>query len=215
MTQDSACAARSASCRRTPCCSTTRSPPTSPMAGPAPAQEEVEAAARVAQIHDFIASLPEGYATKVGERGLKLSGGEKQRVAIARVMLKNPPVLVLDEATSALDSRTEQALQEALERDRRRPHHAGDRAPALDRDRRRRDRGARAGPRRRARHARRAPGAPRPLRRDVAAPAGGAGGRGGGVTRRRFTRSRQSERSLARQWNWPQGFPESRTSGAQ
>ena len=86
------------------------------MAARAPRQEEVEAAAKVAQIHDFILSLPEGYATKVGERGLKLSGGEKQRVAIARVMLKNPPVLVLDEATSALDSRTEQALQDALER---------------------------------------------------------------------------------------------------
>jgi ATP-binding cassette subfamily B protein len=83
---------------------------------PGASHEEVEAAARVAQIHDFIASMPDGYATKVGERGLKLSGGEKQRVAIARVMLKNPPVLVLDEATSALDSRTEQALQEALER---------------------------------------------------------------------------------------------------
>ena len=112
----SACAGPSASCRRIRCCSTTRWPRTSPMAAQAPAQEEVEAAARVAQIHDFIQSLPDGYATKVGERGLKLSGGEKQRVAIARVMLKNPPVLVLDEATSALDSRTEQALQEALER---------------------------------------------------------------------------------------------------
>lgn len=83
---------------------------------PGATQAEIEAAARVAQIHDFILSLPDGYATKVGERGLKLSGGEKQRVAIARVMLKNPPLLVLDEATSALDSRTEQALQEALER---------------------------------------------------------------------------------------------------
>jgi ATP-binding cassette subfamily B protein len=83
---------------------------------PGASQAEIEAAARVAQIHDFIASLPEGYQTKVGERGLKLSGGEKQRVAIARVMLKDPPVLVLDEATSALDSRTEQALQDALER---------------------------------------------------------------------------------------------------
>ena len=83
---------------------------------PGATQAEIAAAARVAQIHDFILSLPDGYATKVGERGLKLSGGEKQRVAIARVMLKNPPLLVLDEATSALDSRTEQALQEALER---------------------------------------------------------------------------------------------------
>ena len=83
---------------------------------PGASQAEIEAAARVAQIHDFVESLPDGYATKVGERGLKLSGGEKQRVAIARVMLKNPPVLVLDEATSALDSRTEQALQDALER---------------------------------------------------------------------------------------------------
>ncbi|MEK0081616.1 ABCB family ABC transporter ATP-binding protein/permease [Benzoatithermus flavus] len=83
---------------------------------PGASREEIEAAARTAQIHDFIASLPEGYDTRVGERGLKLSGGEKQRVAIARVMLKNPPVLVLDEATSALDTRTEQALQEALER---------------------------------------------------------------------------------------------------
>jgi ATP-binding cassette, subfamily B, heavy metal transporter len=70
----------------------------------------------VAQIHDFIASMPEGYATVVGERGLKLSGGEKQRVAIARVVLKNPPILVLDEATSALDTRTELALQADLER---------------------------------------------------------------------------------------------------
>jgi ATP-binding cassette subfamily B protein len=83
---------------------------------PGAGQAEIEAAARVAQIHDFITSLPEGYATVVGERGLKLSGGEKQRVAIARVVLKNPPILVLDEATSALDTRTELALQADLER---------------------------------------------------------------------------------------------------
>ena len=75
---------------------------------------EIEAAARVAQIHDFISSLPQGYDTVVGERGLKLSGGEKQRVAIARVVLKDPPILVLDEATSALDSLTERQLQAAL-----------------------------------------------------------------------------------------------------
>ena len=77
--------------------------------------EEVEAASRAAQLHDFVMRLPDGYATKVGERGLKLSGGEKQRVAIARALLKNPPVLIFDEATSALDSKTEQAIQSQLE----------------------------------------------------------------------------------------------------
>ena len=79
-------------------------------------QAEIQAAARGASIHDFIVSLPLGYETKVGERGLKLSGGEKQRVAIARTLLKNPPILILDEATSALDSRTEAAIQDTLER---------------------------------------------------------------------------------------------------
>lgn len=76
--------------------------------------EDVEQAARLAQIHDFITSLPEGYDTQVGERGLKLSGGEKQRVAIARTILKDPRVLVLDEATSALDTHTEKEIQTAL-----------------------------------------------------------------------------------------------------
>ena len=79
-------------------------------------KQEVEDAADGAAIHDFIQALPNGYESMVGERGLKLSGGEKQRVAIARTLLKNPPILVLDEATSALDSRTEQAIQETLER---------------------------------------------------------------------------------------------------
>ncbi len=77
---------------------------------------EIVEAAKGAAIHDFVAALPQGYDSMVGERGLKLSGGEKQRVAIARTLLKNPPILVLDEATSALDSRTEQAIQETLER---------------------------------------------------------------------------------------------------
>ena len=81
---------------------------------PGATQEEVEQAARAAHIHDFIASTPKGYATMVGERGLKLSGGEKQRVAIARTLLKNPPVLVFDEATSALDSANERAIQAEL-----------------------------------------------------------------------------------------------------
>jgi ATP-binding cassette subfamily B protein len=79
-------------------------------------RQEVEDAARGAAIDRFIAVLPERYNSMVGERGLKLSGGEKQRVAIARTLLKNPPILVLDEATSALDSRTEQAIQETLDR---------------------------------------------------------------------------------------------------
>ena len=78
--------------------------------------EEVENAARSAQIHEFVKSLPDGYETTVGERGLKLSGGEKQRVGIARTVLKNPPILLLDEATSALDSETEHEVQDALER---------------------------------------------------------------------------------------------------
>jgi ATP-binding cassette, subfamily B, heavy metal transporter len=78
--------------------------------------EEVHEAARLAQIDSFIRALPQGYSTMVGERGLKLSGGEKQRVAIARTILKSPPILLLDEATSALDSHTEKEIQDALDR---------------------------------------------------------------------------------------------------
>jgi ATP-binding cassette subfamily B protein len=85
-------------------------------ARPDAGDEEVEEAARAAQIHDLIASLPDGYDTVVGERGYRFSGGERQRIAIARTILRNPPILVLDEATSALDTQTERAVQEALER---------------------------------------------------------------------------------------------------
>jgi ATP-binding cassette subfamily B protein len=81
---------------------------------PDASRAEVEAAAKAAKIHDFILSLPDGYDTTVGERGLKLSGGEKQRVGIARTLLKNPPILILDEATSALDTQTERDIQESL-----------------------------------------------------------------------------------------------------
>jgi ATP-binding cassette, subfamily B, bacterial len=84
-------------------------------ARPDATDEEIEEAARAAQVHDLIASLPEGYDTLVGERGYRFSGGEKQRIAIARTILRNPPVLVLDEATSALDNETERAVQQALD----------------------------------------------------------------------------------------------------
>ena len=83
---------------------------------PGASDDEIADAARRANIHEFIASLPEGYDTVVGERGGRLSGGQKQRVAIARVFLKNPSILILDEATSALDNESEEAVQESLER---------------------------------------------------------------------------------------------------
>ncbi len=82
---------------------------------PEATDEEIEEAARAAQIHELIATLPDGYDTMVGERGYRFSGGEKQRIAIARTILRNPPILVLDEATSSLDTQTERAVQEALE----------------------------------------------------------------------------------------------------
>ena len=82
---------------------------------PSATREEVEEAAKSARIHDFIISTPKGYETMVGERGLKLSGGEKQRVAIARTLLKNPQILIFDEATSALDSANERAIQSELQ----------------------------------------------------------------------------------------------------
>jgi ATP-binding cassette subfamily B protein len=85
-------------------------------ARPDATDEEIEHAARAAQVHELIAALPDGYDTLVGERGYRFSGGEKQRIAIARTILRNPPVLVLDEATSSLDTQTEYAVQAELER---------------------------------------------------------------------------------------------------
>ncbi|EKN43162.1 ABC transporter ATP-binding protein/permease, partial [Clostridium botulinum CFSAN001627] len=83
---------------------------------PEASYEEVVKAAKLANIHEFIESLPEGYNTYIGERGIKLSGGQKQRLSIARVFLKNPPILILDEATSALDNATEYLIQKSLEK---------------------------------------------------------------------------------------------------
>jgi ATP-binding cassette subfamily B protein len=85
------------------------------LAAPDATDEQIEASARAAHIHDLIADLPAGYDTMVGERGYRISGGERQRLAIARMLLRNPPILVLDEATSALDTRTERAVQQALD----------------------------------------------------------------------------------------------------
>ena len=137
-------------------------------ARPDATDEEIEEAARAAQVHDTIAALPDGYDTVVGERGFRFSGGERQRIAIARTILRNPPVLVLDEATSALDVQTERAVGDALERARRGPDDDRHRPPPLHRARRGPDRGAR---RRRGRRARDPRGAARrgwPIRELVA-----------------------------------------------
>ena len=109
------CAGSSASCPRTPICSTAACARTCASHGPTRPTSELEEAARAARIHDHLASLPDGYDTVVGERGYRFSGGEKQRLAIARAILRDPPVLVLDEATSALDVETERLVQQALD----------------------------------------------------------------------------------------------------
>ena len=122
-------------------------------------------------------ACPTAIDTRVGERGLKLSGGEKQRVAIARTLVKNPPILILDEATSALDSRTESRDPRHAGGDRARPHDDRHRAPPVDRRPRRPHRRARGRPHRRAGHARRVAAARRALCRDVDPPTGRAGSR--------------------------------------
>ena len=141
--------------------------------------EAIEHAARLAQVHDFVLRLPDGYETRVGERGLKLSGGEKQRIAIARTILKDPRILILDEATSALDTRTEQDIQAALRRlsaDRTTLVIAHRLSTVVDAD----EIIVLVGwPRRRARQPRRPARPPGHLRRDVDAAGRAAGGGGG------------------------------------
>ena len=86
-------------------------------------EEEIIAAAKKANAHDFIMALPNGYATDIGQRGVKLSGGQKQRLSIARVFLKDPPIIIFDEATSSLDNESEKAVQDSLEKLTRQPHN--------------------------------------------------------------------------------------------
>ena len=142
-------------------------------------EDEVVEAARAAHIHDFIVTLPLKYESMVGERGLKLSGGEKQRVAIARALLKDPRILIFDEATSALDSKSEKAIQAELERISVGPHHAGHRAPPVDRHGCRPDPGAEPRADRRARHAPRTACRGGRIQPHVGAAAGGRAGGGG------------------------------------
>ena len=147
-------------------------------ARPDASHDEIVRAARLAHADGFIERLPQGYATLVGERGVKLSGGERQRVAIARAILADRPILVLDEATSSLDSEAEQLIQDALEHLMAGRTTLGDRPPAVDRAQGRPHPGVRAWPDRGAGAASRAP---RPARRALSRPLPDAGGRHGGA----------------------------------
>ena len=139
-------------------------------ARPEATDAELEAACRAARIWDVITALPNGLDTLVGERGYRLSGGEKQRLAIARMLLKDPCIVILDEATSHLDSENEAAVQAALDTALGRPDLGGDRPPPLDDHRRRPDPGPRRGQDRGAGHPREPVGRGRPLRRPLPHP---------------------------------------------
>ena len=141
---------------RTPTCCTPRSARTCGTPARTRPTPRSRTPCRAARIHDVLVALPDGYDTVVGARGHRFSGGEQQRLAIARTLLRDPRVLVLDEATSALDNETERAVQAALDDARRGPDHDHHRPPALHHPPRRPDRGPRPRPRRRARLARRA-----------------------------------------------------------
>ena len=157
-----ACAGTSASSSRRTTSSTTRSPATSPSAR-SRTRPRVVWAAGVANASEFVERLPLGYETRIGESGLKLSGGQAQRIAIARAVYHRPPVLILDEASSALDTESERAVKRNLDELLARADVVRHRTPAQHHPRRRRDRRAREGTARRAGLARGAHGAPRAL----------------------------------------------------
>ena len=158
------CGASSGSCPRRASSSPAASARTSPSAGPRRALEEIEAAAAAVGATEFIAALPEGIETEVGERGVQLSAGQRQLVAFARALLAEPRILILDEATSNVDVRTEKTIERGLERLLARPHRDRHRPPPLDDPPRRQDRRPRRRPDRRAGHPRRADRGGRRLR---------------------------------------------------
>ena len=193
------CAASSGSSRRRASSSRARSSRTSRSAARTRRDEDVEAAARAVGADEFIERLEDGYETQLGERGSRLSLGQRQLIAFARALLADPRVLILDEATSSVDIGTERKIERALRRLLARPHRVHHRPPALDDPRRRPDRRARARPGRRAGHARRAAGRARPLHVALRRLVGGRGvSSGADADRSRRPRNASSSRSRRR-----------------